>query len=340
MNVSVVIPTYNRATVIGEALNSVMSQTYRNFEILVVDDGSMDDTAERVERFVQEGHVRLIRQANAGASAARNAGIRLCKGEIISFLDSDDLWKPEKLSLEVEFLTLHPEIDAIFSDLEKYDGKEFTPSFMRSTEVFSRLLADHRSADGMALSQRQMLLCLLQEIPIKPSTLTIRRAMFTRIGYFLTSWRSSEDWEFLLRLAHVGRFGYLDRPLGALRVRGDALHRADAEGGLARMRHRLVEEKDRLAKDPEGMVAVRRGISNLSTHLGWHYLECKRKGAALKTYVTGFFQSRDLELMLRALSLCLPEAIRLPIIGMVKCRQARGDPAPTQGRDEMCRRRV
>ncbi len=261
----------------------------------------------------------------------------------MSFLDSDDLWKPGKLALEVEFLNRHPEIDAVFSDLEKYDGEEFTSSFMRSTEVFARLLSDRRSDNGVVLSQREMLLCLLQEVPIKPSTLTIRRGMFTRIGYFKTLWRSSEDWEFLLRLAKVGRFGYLDRPLGVLRVRGDSLHRADAEGGLERMRQQLVEEKGRLAKDPEGMAAVRQGISSLSRHLGWHYLKNNRKGAALKTYVTGYFQSRDLELMLRALSLCLPEPIRLRIIriiGMVKCRRARGDPAPTQRRGEMCRRRV
>ncbi len=332
MRVSVVIPTYNRGQVILDALNSVVGQTYQNVDILIVDDGSTDDTAQRVDSFVAEGRVRLVRQPNGGVSAARNTGIRLCTGDVVSFLDSDDLWKPGKLALEVEFLNRHPEIDAVFSDLEKYDGEEFTSSFMRSTEVFATLLSDRPSADGVVLSQRDMLLCLLQEVPIKPSTLTIRRRVFARIGYFKTLWRSSEDWEFLLRLAKVGRFGYLDRPLGVLRVGGDALHRADAEGGLARMWELLVEEEDRMTKDPEAMVAVRKGISSLSKHLGWHYLKNNRKGAALKTYVTGYFHSRELELMLRALSLCLPEPIRLRIIriiGIVKCRQTRGDPAPT-----------
>src|SRR3990172_13226391 len=99
--ISVIIPTYNRAAYLAEALNSVISQTYKDFELIVVDDGSTDNTEEAVRRFTVD--IKYIYQKNQGVSAARNRGISESGGEFLSFLDSDDLWEKRKLEKQIDF---------------------------------------------------------------------------------------------------------------------------------------------------------------------------------------------------------------------------------------------
>jgi hypothetical protein len=117
--VSVIVPTFNRAGLIGETLRSVLAQTYRPIEIVVVDDGSTDCTREVVERFVGEAdpglHVRYVAQENLGVSAARNRGLAESRGEFIQYLDSDDLMNPHKLQLQVEALARRPGLDFVYS---------------------------------------------------------------------------------------------------------------------------------------------------------------------------------------------------------------------------------
>jgi len=110
-HVSVIIPTYNRATYIARALESVLSQSYRDFEVIVVDDGSFDNTKQVVQAYGDR--VRYVFQSNAGPGAARNLGIRVSQGEYLAFLDSDDAWMPEFLSKTVGALDAHPEVDAV-----------------------------------------------------------------------------------------------------------------------------------------------------------------------------------------------------------------------------------
>ena len=104
--VSVIIPTYNRGWTLQAAMDSVLAQTYLDFELIVVDDGSSDDTAEILAAYGPE--VKRIRQANAGVSAARNTGIRAARGELVAFLDSDDRWLPDKLKVQVDFFAVRP----------------------------------------------------------------------------------------------------------------------------------------------------------------------------------------------------------------------------------------
>ncbi len=97
MKVSVIIPTYNRGDVVGEAILSVLSQTHSDFEVIVVDDGSQDNTKEKIGPLLEDGRVRYHYQQNGGVYSARNKGVSLSTCELVSFLDSDDLWKPSKL---------------------------------------------------------------------------------------------------------------------------------------------------------------------------------------------------------------------------------------------------
>src|ERR1043165_3045241 len=105
--VSVIIPVYNGARHLRAALESVFAQTYRSFEVIVVDDGSVDESAIIAQSFPE---VRYIHQTNCGVAAARNHGIEAARGEFLAFLDQDDLWTPDKLRLQIEYLLSHPEI--------------------------------------------------------------------------------------------------------------------------------------------------------------------------------------------------------------------------------------
>ena len=121
-NVSVVIPTYNRADYLHEAITSVLSQSYRDFEIIVVDDGSTDDTRRVLEHFIAEGSIQYIYQTNAGGGNARDTGIQAAQGKYIALLDSDDLFLPNKLEKQIAFLEEYNEAGMVHSGFSKFDN--------------------------------------------------------------------------------------------------------------------------------------------------------------------------------------------------------------------------
>jgi glycosyltransferase involved in cell wall biosynthesis len=316
--VSVVIPTYNRGLVVAEAIESALAQTYRHLEVIVVDDGSADDTPERVGR-LRDPRLRYLRRPHAGVSSARNAGIAAATGTLISFLDSDDLWKPEKLAAEVAALARYPTAGGVFTDLEKRDGATFVPSFMRRTRVFSRLFAHGAYPEGLLLSARALYLCLLQEVPIKTPALTVRRSVLECVGGFDERWSSSEDWEFLLRFTRRHSLLYLDRPLAVIRVSTDSLHRGDQERGERTMLRLLADERRRLA-DPEARRAAAAGIVERAKHLSWYYRDHGRRVAAMRTCLDAFRLVRNTELLLRALMVWGPQNPRRYLARMLSLR--------------------
>ncbi|HET7536321.1 MAG TPA: glycosyltransferase family A protein, partial [Candidatus Didemnitutus sp.] len=119
--VSAIIPTYNRAHLLPAALASIFAQTQPVDEVIVVDDGSKDNTADVLRTYGDR--VRYIRQQNAGAGAARNHGMREARGDYVAFLDSDDLWMPEKNARQQELLRAHPEIDFLFGDMANFSSE-------------------------------------------------------------------------------------------------------------------------------------------------------------------------------------------------------------------------
>jgi glycosyltransferase involved in cell wall biosynthesis len=304
MTVSVVIPTYNRAGTVIDAVRSVLAQHFEDFELIVVDDGSTDDTEARVAA-IADDRLRYIAGQHAGVSAARNLGVRRATGSVIAFLDSDDVWRPDKLAREVDVLIKHPEVDAVFSDLEKRHGDQVVPSFMRQTEVFSRHVP--RTPGGVVtLEPRELRLCLLEEVPIKPSALTLRRTAFERVGGFDEAWSSSEDWELLLRLARAHRFAYIDEPLAVLHISPDSLHLVDQTRGETAMIRLLARERASLADDAEALAAVRRGLVTRVKHFGWYYLDRRQRARASRVFLSGFVLTRAPGLLARAVAVWLP----------------------------------
>lgn len=194
--VSFVIPSYNAAATIRATIESVLCQTYRDFEVLVVDDGSTDKTAPVVRSF---GHdVRYLYQPNQGLAAARNTGIRATTGEVLVLLDADDMWMPDLLERQVTILKAQPEIDGVYAwvQLVDEDGVPL-PDQMRTRlngDIIRRLLLGGNS--------------------VLFSMLAVRRSVFDRVGLFDPVFRQAQDWDMTLRMAVAGvRLACIPQPL-------------------------------------------------------------------------------------------------------------------------------
>jgi glycosyltransferase involved in cell wall biosynthesis len=190
--ISVVIPNYNYAKYVGEAIQSVLDQTWSNREVVVVDDGSTDNSVEVIQGFGDQ--VRLVQQENQHLSAARNTGIRTARGEWIAFLDSDDLWHPRKLELQVTALRNHPDWAYVGGDvLEEEEYPDFDGKSIRTEES---TLQD-----------------FLAYTPMSGSVALVKRECFDKVGMFDPDLRSSEDLDMWLRLATNYRGGRVIAPL-------------------------------------------------------------------------------------------------------------------------------
>ncbi len=220
VSVSVVIPCYNHGAHLAGAIDSVLAQSVRPAEIIVVDDGSTDNTAE-----VAAGHgsaVRLIRQPNAGASAARNRGVAEASGEWVGFLDADDRWLEDMLAFQLTIVRAHPTLDVLVSDFRVVapDGRPVDHPTDRhetgkSTVVWSR----HRDPE-VWIAEEKLVEAMLLDFLGAPSNSTslVRRAVYQALGGLDEARATSEDLDLALRLAREGfRFGYCPLPT-ALRV--------------------------------------------------------------------------------------------------------------------------
>jgi glycosyltransferase involved in cell wall biosynthesis len=204
--ISVIIPTYNRAGMLKEALESALAQNRLPDEIVVVDDGSTDNTAQVVAGFGAK--IRYIQQKNAGPSAARNHGIAIATGEFVAFLDSDDLWPKDRLQRQLAALEKHPDLDFIFGLEEKFDNaKHFERYAIRDREVLQALsAADCIVSDPLAL--------LLRENFIPTSSVLFRRHCLDRVGMIDESLHQAEDYDFWFRFALQGCvFGFCNAAL-------------------------------------------------------------------------------------------------------------------------------
>lgn len=208
--VTVVIPTYNSAIYLAEAVESVLAQTYRRFEIIVVDDGSTDHPQAVLEPFGSK--VEYFRQKNLGPSAARNTGIRLGRGEVVAILDADDLWLLDKLEKQVQFMANYRDVGLVFGDAELFNASGMLiPSFFREKLNASRLLG------GNVILEDSFEL-LLGENFIPTSTVVMKRACLAKIGGFDESLKSVEDRDLWLRIARHFPIGCLSDILVRKRV--------------------------------------------------------------------------------------------------------------------------
>ncbi|NUN50738.1 MAG: glycosyltransferase family 2 protein [Candidatus Brocadiae bacterium] len=196
--VSVVIPTYNRAAMVCVAIDSALAQTFRDQEVVVVDDGSTDGTAEVLAARYGD-RIRYLRQENAGSAAARNHGVREARGELIAFLDSDCVWVPEKTALQVGYLDAHPEMAMVYS-----------PHLPLAED--GRLLRE--TANEKVYHSGRIFRALYSETHfLSNPTVMIRKKVIEEVGGFDESFRLCQDAELYLRVAHAHPVGVIETPL-------------------------------------------------------------------------------------------------------------------------------
>ncbi len=192
--VSVIIPTYNRAHVLGRAIRSVLAQSYCDFELIVVDDGSTDDTATLPECIHER--VTLVRQDNRGVSAARNTGIRYSRGRLLAFLDSDDEWLPDKLARQVgRPRSKRPDFICHTDEIWLRDGR-----IVPQKDI-------HRKQGGFFF-ERSLQRCL-----ISPSSVMLSRSLTDRVGWFDEDLPAAEDYDLWLRITAFHEVDFVPEPL-------------------------------------------------------------------------------------------------------------------------------
>lgn len=311
MRVSVAMPTYNRGYILADAIKSVLAQTFRDWELVIVDDGSRDNTQEVVSHF-QDSRLRYLRhEANRGYSAACNTGMSAARGDLIAFLDSDDFWEPDKLERSVQFLDTNSAVVAVFTDTKKHDGRN---SFSSSVRADCPQTTEHIRSQGFpqttVLAQPAAYALFLEELPVKMPSLMIRRdAAKIAGGGFREDWSSASDWEFLLRLARQGSFGYIDLPLTTVRIQADSTHNLHCVEDKVRLIGMIKEEVARIPSNTSALAAARRGLASCYRHLGWYYLGQGKRLKASQNYACALRETGSVEFLARALVACLPEAI-------------------------------
>jgi glycosyltransferase involved in cell wall biosynthesis len=196
--ISVVIPTFNRARVLERAIESVLIQDFRDFELIVVDDGSTDSTREILEKVANcEGErVRCVFQENRGVSSARNLGIRASSGQWVAFLDSDDEWLIHKLSLQVAFAEKNPEVSIIHGE-EIWIRRGIRVNPMKKHQKF-----------GGFIFEKCLPLCV-----ISPSAVMIKKDLLIHNGGFREDYPVCEDYDLWLELTALHEVGFIESPL-------------------------------------------------------------------------------------------------------------------------------
>ena len=234
---SVIIPVFNRKEFLARAINSVLSQDFQDYELIIVDDGSTDG----LENFIFHPDIIVFRKDNGGVSSARNSGIRIASGEYIAFLDSDDEWKSNKLSLQHKFIIENPEIN-IFQSEEEW--------IRRGEKVNSKNIHKKISGD---IFYNSLKLCL-----VSPSAVVVKKEIFDEYGLFDENMPVCEDYDLWLRISAKEPFGLLNEKL-IIKYGGSHDQLSSSKWGMDRFRiYSMIKFLDgtyeRLSPDKETML--------------------------------------------------------------------------------------
>ena len=298
MLVSVIVPTYNYARFIPETIESVRAQTYVNWELIVVDDGSTDNTDEVVQRLAAgEKRIRYMRQENARQAAARNNGIAHAQGDYIQFLDADDLIEPHKLEGQVAFLEEQPNVDIV------YCGVRYFTSLRSGELLLSRQYSSWEGAGAwmpeISGKGKEILLALLRNNIMVVNAPLIRRRVIDQVGLFDVDLTPVEDWEFLIRCAASGvSFGFHDDEGTRALVRA---HQASASLNQPRYLRSVLKMRKKIARlnlDAEALELNRRKLAETEGHLGVEEVARGKLGTGISQMIKAAL--RDPRLRFRA----------------------------------------
>lgn len=254
--VSVIIPVYNGEKYIEEAMNSVYAQTFRDFELIVINDGSTDCIEGRLEKY--RNRMIYLAQENRGISAARNHGLQVARGTLIAFLDADDIWLPQKLERQVEFARAHPEYGIVAADVEAFDKRGILNCSVKNRYPIS---------NGYVMEK------LLFYNWIGTSAAMVQRECFEKVGTFDEEpGILGEDWMMWVRIAAQYPIYFIDEVLVRHRVHPESISHSDPEAqflNLFRNLEKLRTSIPQLATRPDLIreasyrIAFNRGLADL-----------------------------------------------------------------------------
>lgn len=285
---SVVIPVYNGAGTIGHALDSVLTQTWPAHEILVIDDGSSDQTEAVVRAY--DTAVRYVRQANAGPSAARNHGVELAQGDWIAFLDADDWYYPERLHMHADLIRADPTLDFVIGNFDYRDTEGALMHSSMSASGLGRKLLAKFGNDGTAVIGAREIGEYISEQFSDTRTLSVPRQTFLALGGFPTDLRICEDVVFLLRLcARSQRAGVSCTPGAVYLVHEQGLIRSDRLRAQTETVRALRTLDAEMAQAPNHVRAAWRLLVKRAYHnLAYFLVKQGQRAAAAKSLVRSF----------------------------------------------------
>lgn len=263
--VSVIVPAYNYGRFIGATLESLQAQTFANWECVVIDDGSTDDTADVVARFAtKDRRIKFFRQQNRRQAAARNYGLAQISGKYVQFLDADDLVEPRKLARQVEYLEEHAEVDIVYGETRFFATD-------RPKELLYTMYGENKPwQPKLSGAGCDMLLPLVHRNTVLICATLTRRALVERVGLFDEELPAIEDWDFWIRCALAGahfRFDDFDGTLSLVRSHASSWskNRLRTTAGEVRMRRKLTRL---LANEPEAWRANAQLLAEAEGTLG------------------------------------------------------------------------
>lgn len=293
--ISVVIPLYNKERQIACTLQSVFEQTFQNFEIVIVDDGSTDNSVEEVEKF-DDSRIRLIHQTNAGVSAARNRGIEEARGELIAFLDADDEWMPEYLATQYGLYQKYPECNVYACNYEFRDSEgKVTPTIIRKLPF--------EGEDGILSNYFEVASC--SHPPLWTSAVVIKKSAIQAIGGFPIGIKSGEDLLTWARLAVSGTIAYSRKSL-AMFIRDEGLFNKDQQ-------LRVPEKEDIVGQELKKLYNINRHIIGLNKYVAlWHkmrtriFIDKKDRKKAIKECLISMKYNMNVKILVFLVLIFLP----------------------------------
>lgn len=302
--ISVVIPLYNKETQIAHTLQSVFNQIYQDFEIVIVDDGSIDGSVAEVEKY-SDSRIRLIHQKNAGVAAARNRGIEEAKGDLIAFLDADDEWKPEYLATQNYLFQKYPDCNAYACNYEFRDMEgKVTPTIIRKLSFSGE--------DGILSNYFEVASC--SHPPICSISIMVKKSAIQEIGGFPLGIKSGEDLLTWARLAVKGEIAYSKEV--------EAIYNLGEGYVLTNLPPRRQDKGDPVGKELVKLLSVYPGKMALKRYIShWHKMRASvaiRYGEKIETMkevlISLFYYPFNMKVIPFFFLAMLPKNVRLFII--------------------------
>lgn len=295
--VSIVVPTYKSAAYLGRMIDSVIAQTYRDWELIIVDGKSGDATAELVGRYASRLGDRLvfIEQDNQGCCVARNTGIDVARGSYVALLDSDDEFRPRKLERQMSLFDLRPDLGLVYCDYAMIDlkGERHESMFERYSKL-ARKVPVERIAHGFCVCPPDLFDWLIQEYFIATIVGVVRREVLADDIRFLPYDMYGCEWMFYLDIVRRTRVGYVDEPLCLHHWVDGSLSRTSATRNLIYHRRLLKTMRGRYRDaSPAARRSIRQQLGITCRQLGMHSYKAAEYGPATRYFAEALRQGRD-----------------------------------------------